>query len=340
VKCVITNTTPVPLLAEQKIDAFNLDYSPISHLIVNGATRIANTHMTMKPWVPNLDVNCEMFASLSTFADGSTAFKLNTSDFSANNVNGDPSVRLIVDPTTGETQAVLRVDFGIPRGESSYCFQATIDQHSKFGTPVHRVKVNNKYCGFTVTPIWIGENCGLSHRLKIDEDPNNNAVHKANWPAHRHTIKARERDAGKFAIGLGTDYNCIEGTGGIGTVIPAYPDTWTPWVSLNVGASPAPKAGDEYKVVICGTNLTAADDNSFLAIKVLKLELEKCDKKWVPKGGAEANDDLKIKAFTTPRIAGKIQFDLTDVSDEDGYCLNAPYSLPLRGGGSVVFVNR
>ena len=45
-------------------------------------------------------------------------------------------------------------------------------------------------------------------------------------------------------------------------------------MKLNTTANPAPKAGDEYKVVICGSNLTAADDNSFLAIKVLGFELE------------------------------------------------------------------
>jgi hypothetical protein len=135
------------VLEEQKIDAFEVDYSLVTDIVVDGSARIANTYMTMKPWIPSLDVNCDMFASFSTFADGSTVYKLNTSDFTTEDANGDPAVELLVDATTGETQAILRVDFGIPPDEPSYCFQASFDQHSKYGTEVHRIKNNGKWCG-------------------------------------------------------------------------------------------------------------------------------------------------------------------------------------------------
>jgi hypothetical protein len=151
-----------PILAEQKIDAFDVDYGQLTHVVVNGGNSIANSYMTMRPWVPNLYVDYNMFASYSTFPDGSTRYQYNTSDLVKKNVNGKPVIELIVDARTGETQAVLRVDLCIPSGSgpnqnNGYCFQATFDQHSKYGTQIGWVKCNGNGDVFEITKQYWGK---------------------------------------------------------------------------------------------------------------------------------------------------------------------------------------
>ena len=63
----------------REVDEFTVDSSAATHVVVNGATDTANTFMTMKPWIPNIDVNCSMFASHSAFAGGATTACLPTS---------------------------------------------------------------------------------------------------------------------------------------------------------------------------------------------------------------------------------------------------------------------
>lgn len=211
-----------PLLAEQKIDAFDVDYGPVTHIVVNEETSIANTYMTMKPWVPNQDVNCEMFASFSTFADGSTAYALNTSDFSARNVNGDPAVELIVDPATGETQAVLRVDFGIPPDESGYCFQASFDQHSKYGTDDGYVTVNGRACKFKVDEVLIALGCTLGHTLPTKAHPDNATAHSSG-----HVMRPRDFQFRLSETSFENSFNCAS----------AGTRNWDPDVYLLDGAT-------------------------------------------------------------------------------------------------------
>ena len=106
-----------------------------------------------------------MFASYSTFPGGATAYSLNTSGFDALDINGGPAVELITDPSTGETQAVIRVDFEIPPDENSYCFDVEFDQHSKYGTLCGRVGCNGKKCVFEMSPVYIAEGCANPHTL-------------------------------------------------------------------------------------------------------------------------------------------------------------------------------
>jgi hypothetical protein len=147
-----------PILAEQEVEEFTADSSAAQHLVVNGETDTANTILTMKPWIPNVDVNFGMYAHYSTFAGGATAYTLNTSDQTSVDINGDPAIDLSVDPSTGETQAVIRVDIEIPPGESSYCFSASFDQHSKYGTKSGEVNCNGSVCKWTMTEVYWGEN--------------------------------------------------------------------------------------------------------------------------------------------------------------------------------------
>ncbi|MEI6150060.1 MAG: hypothetical protein WCS01_13250, partial [bacterium] len=66
------------------------------------------------------------------------------------------------------------------------------------------------------------------------------------------------------------------------------------------------------------------DDNSGITVTI-----EKCDADWDPKGGDEDNDNpTTIRAFVSHGTAkGKFTFTLFDVSDEPGYCLNAPQTI-------------
>lgn len=80
------------------------------------------------------------------------------------------------------------------------------------------------------------------------------------------------------------------------------------------------------------------DDNMAFNDKVLvtsiSFEIEKCDKNFIPKGGQEDNSTA-IKAFVRPiAVKGGFRFILFDVSDEPGYCMNAPQNSVLVGEDS------
>ncbi|MEO5368146.1 MAG: hypothetical protein H7831_17700, partial [Magnetococcus sp. WYHC-3] len=229
-----------PILAEQEVDEFTVDSSAATHVVVNGATDTANTFLTMKPWIPNLVVNCSMYAHFSTFAGGATAYNLNTSDSGTVNVNGDPAVELVVDPATGETQAIIRVDFEIPTDEDSYCFKASFDQHSKYGTEVGCKTTNGKKCDFTPDPIKIWKGDLTPHVLVINERPvTGNNKH---LPSHEHVMTPFKQgnvdDGLKFEIVPPSDkYNCLSDS------------QWKASVKLTVAA----QAGDKLSADICGT---------------------------------------------------------------------------------------
>jgi len=227
------------------VDEFTVDSSAATHVVVNNGTSTANTHLTMKPWIPNLDVNCAMFASYSTFAGGATAYSINTSDQTAVNVNGDPAMELVIDPSTGETQAVIRVDLEIPESDNSYCFKAVFDQHSKYGTPVSLpVLCNGEPCRFTIYPLYIAEGCSEWHTLKTKAESDNRTV--PNHPVnHRHKMSPIEST--KFTVKMistendANRFDCL--TDG------RFPD-WDPDIALT---DQAKVTDDPYSVKICET---------------------------------------------------------------------------------------
>lgn len=66
------------------------------------------------------------------------------------------------------------------------------------------------------------------------------------------------------------------------------------------------------------------------------LKIEACPFNFIPTGGANANsgNTVQIKAKITgidPLISGRFIFELFDVSDQPGYCMNAPKYPPLIG---------
>ena len=72
-------------------------------------------------------------------------------------------------------------------------------------------------------------------------------------------------------------------------------------------------------------------------VTVLKVEIEKCDAGFLPKGGSEDNTTT-IRAFITPdTVKGKFRFTLYDTSSEPGFCLNAPDAIPASGEDSAAW---
>jgi len=307
-----------PVLAEQKIDAFDIDYSPITHIVVNGATGIANTYMTMKPWVPNLDVNYAMFASFSTFADGSIAYKVNTSDFTTKNVNGDPAVELVVDPSTGETQAILRVDFGIPPEESGYCFRATFDQHSKYGTEVQCTTVNGKVCKWTLYEAYWEEDVvdGQEERkVKAKCTEGHDKQHNV-W------IEEAGFSVSDVLLNSTSQGKALTCTKGNEYMIKVKKDQR--------------KDVNRYKLLIdpATTATVGSPAVPFQVLVVAKVEIDPCDEKWDPvkKGAKDDTTDITARVKDND-VIGKFKFTLPkeEVSDEPGYCMNAPIADSQEG---------
>jgi hypothetical protein len=229
-----------PILAEQEVDEFILDTSAVQHLLVNGATD------TAKPWIPNVDINFAMYAHFSTFAGGATAYTLNTSDQTSVDINGAPAIDLLVDPTTGETQAVIRVDIEIPADEDSYCFSASFDQHSKYGTVVGDVRCNGKPCKFTIEELFIREGDLSGHTLTNTADNVNTNNHPS---GHSHTITPVEST--KFSVTARPTFNCKADS--------SFPH-WDPTVALTANA----KASNKLSVTICNTTFS----NVVIVLKV------------------------------------------------------------------------
>ena len=78
--------------------------------------------------------------------------------------------------------------------------------------------------------------------------------------------------------------------------------------------------------------LEGAEKKAQAKVKVGDVVIEKCPNNFIPRGGTEDNT-VTIKAkVLTEGVSGRFEFtlDLThDVSDEKGFCLNAPLVLPV-----------
>ncbi|MHC4648594.1 MAG: hypothetical protein ACYTBJ_24320, partial [Planctomycetota bacterium] len=71
-----------------------------------------------------------------------------------------------------------------------------------------------------------------------------------------------------------------------------------------------------------------------IKVTVFDVNLSKCSSTWLPKGGSEDNS-TDISANIEPNdLTGTIKFTLYDVSDEAGYCMNRPATVPGSGEDS------
>jgi hypothetical protein len=99
-------------------------------------------------------------------------------------------------------------------------------------------------------------------------------------------------------------------------------------------------SGNRNFVVVAGFDLNAdkrlgrSEKLRTLNVCLFRVQIEKCPNDWYPKGGAEDNE-VTIRAYVVPSsVPGKFKFTLFAVSDEKGYCLNAPQNVPTTGEDS------
>jgi hypothetical protein len=67
---------------------------------------------------------------------------------------------------------------------------------------------------------------------------------------------------------------------------------------------------------------------------VFDLSVTECPSGWMPKGGSEDNTVTITATIDPSSLTGTIKFTLYDVSDEPGYCLNRPVTIPGTGEDS------
>ena len=74
-----------------------------------------------------------------------------------------------------------------------------------------------------------------------------------------------------------------------------------------------------------------------IMVTVYRVEIDRCNSAFLPKGGAEDNTST-IRAFVTPdTVGGGFKFSLYEISDEPGFCMNAPTNAPATGEDSDVW---
>ncbi|MFH0938798.1 MAG: hypothetical protein V1899_05915, partial [Planctomycetota bacterium] len=59
-----------PMLAMRKVWEFTIDTPALEHTVINAATGIGTTTLTVRPLMPNVDFNFIMAGHTSTFAGG------------------------------------------------------------------------------------------------------------------------------------------------------------------------------------------------------------------------------------------------------------------------------
>ncbi len=98
----------------------------------------------------------------------------------------------------------------------------------------------------------------------------------------------------------------------------------------------ATKSAGKYYLKIESSN--GKPGTPFNKLIVVKVEIDPCDKDWDPVAKGVMNaagalvDETKITARAIPKnVKGKFTFTLAEVSDERGYCLNAPITVPSSG---------
>ena len=69
-------------------------------------------------------------------------------------------------------------------------------------------------------------------------------------------------------------------------------------------------------------------------ITVFDVTIDKCSSTWMPKGGSEDNSTTTTATITPSDLNATIKFNLYSVSDEAGYCMNRPATVPGSGEDS------
>jgi len=109
---------PGPIIAWREIDEFTLDVPARCCVTVNDDTDVGASKITMRPYVPHVTLEFDMFASQSTYAGGATHFTVNTSD--ATSSIGEPGFQQVWDSGAGETTGEFVFDLEVPDSELNW----------------------------------------------------------------------------------------------------------------------------------------------------------------------------------------------------------------------------
>ena len=158
--------TTGPILTIKEIDEYTLDRQGMKGAFVNADTNIGGAQLIMRPYIPNIRFQFDMFAHTTTFANGTTSFSCNTSDTQLNPDDETPVFVQTFDPITNETLGVLTIVLEVPPTESMYCFRTGVFQSSSAEMTIATEgdTTNGCTCKGTVTPLVLcaGETGNLS----------------------------------------------------------------------------------------------------------------------------------------------------------------------------------
>lgn len=157
------------ILARQEIDEFTHEMSALLSAVFDDETNSGTALLTMRPYVPGMRWQFDMFASTATFTGGQTSLSINTSDL---------SFREIYDPVSGETVGEFDLDIELPDGEDKYCFNLQPRQSGSADVPVGAMgAINGHGCKVTVSQIFlcagdtIAKNLTVNVTTQVDDPP-------------------------------------------------------------------------------------------------------------------------------------------------------------------------
>lgn len=110
------------MLAWNPIDEFTLDISALLNAPIDGNTGVGTTPLIIRPYIPELRFQLDMFASTSTFSGGQSTLSVNTTSFTQD-----------TDPSSGEIVGGYEVELEVPPSEDKYCFNSKALQQSATG---------------------------------------------------------------------------------------------------------------------------------------------------------------------------------------------------------------
>ncbi len=190
-----------PVVAQQPVDEFTLESSAVPGIVAVMDSESGQATLRMRPYIPAIIFDFNMFASSSTFYGGVRSFRINTSD--TNSPTSEPGFRTENDPETGETIGVLDFTLEVPTNENSYCFSANpmqIDAAASPGNPwvplIIGAANNNNGCICYIK----GLNTLIFMSSFSDEVPKDDVLTFPSEPYERW----REKDANIVMRGSGT----------------------------------------------------------------------------------------------------------------------------------------
>lgn len=113
------------VIATREVDEFTLSNTASIGGIVNDTTSKTSGTIVMKPYIADVWMNFSMFASTSSFKNGASSFKVNTSQGAS--TIGEPGFSKVADPEVG-ISGVFKYTVEVPPAENKSCMSVTPSQ--------------------------------------------------------------------------------------------------------------------------------------------------------------------------------------------------------------------